>query len=695
MNLVKAWEKREGSSFPLGVHYVEQEDTFNFAIYSKHATRVTLHFYGEQHYDTPLLSFDLDYLTHKSNHIWHIRIKASELKSARYYAYKIDGPDPANYPDWHAFDKNKLLLDPYARAVFFPPAFSRIAASVPGSNDGKAPLGVIIRESESFDWQQDQFPKHEHDLIIYELHIRGFTNHPSSNAAPGKRGTFAGLLEKIPYLKELGITAVELMPVQQFDSGNGNYWGYDTLNFFSPHHAFACDLSDTGQINEFKTMVRELHKAGIEVILDVVYNHTTEDGATGPIYSFKGIDNSTYYMIKEDSLEPYVNYSGCGNTIHTRNSYVKRMILDSLRYWRREMHVDGFRFDMASIFSRNSDGSVNLDEPPIFGAAVSDAFLADARFIAEPWDVKGLYQLGKKFPGVQWMQWNGAFRDDVRKFVRGDENMTASLVMRLYGSDDLFSDDVMNTYHPYQSINYITSHDGFTLYDLVSYNQKHNEANGQSGSDGEDHNFSWNCGTEGDKLLTPDILKLRKQQIKNFCTLLFIANGTPMFVAGDEFMRSQIGNNNPYNQDNETNWINWTFPEKNKDIFRFFKKMISFRKSHPSLCRSRFWRNDVRWYSTQGQLDTGYYVKTLAFFLKGESEADNNFYVMINAYRESVPFKIQEYGNWYRVVDTSLESPADFGDSPVPVPSGNYLVAPRSVVILTSDDLQEASDHAV
>ena len=683
MNPVETWTSREGSSYPLGVFYIKEEDAFNFAIYSKHATAVTLYLYEENSYEVPVLSFDLNYLLHKSNRIWHIRIKASGLKHARYYAYKIDGPDPVNQWTWHAFDKDKVLLDPYAHAVFFPPAFSRVAASVPGPNDGKAPLGVLIREAEKFDWQQDEFPKHEHDLIIYEMHVRGFTYHPSSGLAPEKRGTFAGIIEKIPYLKELGITAVELMPVQQFDVSNGNYWGYSTLNFFSPHHAFASSPDDTGQINEFKMMVRELHKAGIEVILDVVYNHTAEGGTTGPVYSFKGIDNSTYYLINEDLSQPYFNYSGCGNTIHTRNSYVRRMILESLRYWRKEMHVDGFRFDMASIFSRTDDGSAGRDEPPVFEAVSSDAYLANARFIAEPWDVAGIYQLGKKFPGVQWMQWNDAFRDDVRKFVRGDENMMARLVTRIYGSDDLFSDDLPNAYHSYQSINYITSHDGFTLYDLVAYNQKYNEPNGQLNRDGSDYNFSWNCGTEGDKLLTPDILKLRKQQVKNFCTLLFISNGIPMFVAGDEFLRSQIGNNNPYNQDNETNWINWDLPEKNKDIFRFFKKMISFRKSHPSLCRSRFWRGDVMWYGTQGQLDTAYYVKTLALFLNGRSESDQNFYIMINAYWEAIKFKIQENDTWYRIIDTSLASPADFEDNDNEVPvTDNYLVNSRSVVVL-------------
>lgn len=677
------WESKEGASYPLGAHYVREEDAFNFAIYSKYAASVSLLFYEENEYGRPFLIVDLDYLLHKSNRIWHIRIKASEIKSARYYAYRIDGPDPQDQLTWHAFDKQKVLLDPYAHAVFFPPAFSRIAASIPGSNEGRAPLGVLVKETDSFDWQEDKFPWHGHDLIIYEMHVKGFTYHSSSGLPPEKRGTFAGIIEKIPYLKELGITAVELMPIQQFDAGNGNYWGYATLNFFSPHHAYASGHADARQINEFKLMVRELHKANIEVILDVVYNHTAEAGDTGPVYSFKGIDNSTYYLINEDLSQPYFNYSGCGNTIHTRNSYVRRMIMDSLRYWRKEMHVDGFRFDMASIFSYSGAEPGRADEPAVFEAINSDAFLAKARFIAEPWDVAGIYQLGKKFPGVQWMQWNDAFRDDVRRFVRGDDDMMGRLVTRIYGSDDLFPDDLAHAYHPYQSINYITSHDGFTLYDVVSYNQKHNEANGQFNRDGAEHNFSWNCGMEGDKLLTPEVRQLRRQQVKNFCTLLLISNGTPMFVAGDEFMRSQIGNNNPYNQDNETSWINWALQEKNGDIFLFFKKMIAFRKSHPSLCRSRFWREDIKWYGTAGALDTAHYVKTLAFFLNGSSEDDRDFYVMINAYWEAIPFKIQEYGNWSRIVDTSQESPADFEDMENAVPvTDSYVVNGRSVVIL-------------
>jgi isoamylase len=685
LNTDERWEKREGASYPLGVHYVENEAAYNFAIYSKHATRVTLNFYGEADYATPLYSYELDYRFHKSNRIWHIRIKAAELQQANYYAYKIDGPEPDNYLAWHVFDKDKVLLDPYARSVFFPPDFSRIASSVAGANDGKAPLGVLIKHNINFDWQNDHHPWHENDLIIYELHVRGFTFHPGSGLTDEKRGTYAGLTEKISYLKELGITAVELMPVQQFDGHTGNYWGYSTLNFFSPHHEYASSRNAIGQLNEFKELVRELHKADIEVILDVVYNHTTEDGLTGPVYSFKGIDNSTYYLMNENASEPYLNYSGTGNTLHTKNSYVRRMILDSLRYWRKEMHVDGFRFDLASVFCRNTDGSIAMDEPAIFEAIASDPFLANARFIAEPWDAAGIDQLGKKFPGLQWMQWNGAFRDDVRKFIKGDEGMTGNLIARIYGSDDLFSDDLVNAYHPYQSINYITSHDGFTLYDLVSYNQKHNELNGHNNIDGTDYNWSWNCGTEGEARANQDITQLRKKQVKNFCVLLFISNGTPMFVAGDEFLRSQLGNNNPYNQDNEISWIDWELKNKHEDIFTFFKKMIAFRKSHSSLSRSRFWRNDVKWYGANGALDTAGYVKTLAFYLNGKAEKDNDFYVMINSHWEAIEFKIMQRGKWFRVIDTSMIPPDDFKEhSKVLTETETYIVGPRSVVVMMS-----------
>lgn len=676
-----SWTTSEGAPYPLGVTYIPVEDAYNFAIYSKHATSVTLLIYSDQSYQLPVATFHLHYLKHKTHRIWHCRIKMSQLQGGRYYGYKINGPAPAGQFEWHAFDQEKILLDPYARSVFFPPEFDRTVASLPGPNDGQSPLGIIFTDANNFDWQDDKRPHHESDLIIYELHVKGFTFHPSSAVAEEKRGTYAGVIEKIPYLKALGITAVELMPVHQFDPDNRDYWGYSTLNFFSPHHAYASNKNTGGQMKEFKQMVKALHQAGIEVILDVVYNHTTEGDRFGPIYSFKGIDNSTYYLINSNQAEPYANFTGAANTIHTRNNYVKTMIIDSLRYWVKEMHVDGFRFDLASIFSRGADGTLSFEEPPIFVDIQSDPLLAHVRFIAEPWDA-GIMQLGAKFPGLQWMQWNGAYRDDVRRFVKGDPGMVPHLMTRLYGSDDLFPDALPYAYHAYQSINFITSHDGFTLYDLVSYNYKHNFANGEHNADGQNENYSWNCGVEGDHALPEHILKLRKQQAKNFIALLMLSNGIPMIVAGDEVLRTQKGNNNPYNQDNDTSWINWNFMEKHHDFFTFFKKMIAFRKAHPSLCRSRFWREDVLWFGTTGAPDLAYHSRSLAFFLHGYTQEDHDIYVMINAFWEPLSFTFQIEGPWHRIVNTGFDPPQDFAiQGEDIIYDHHYLLNPRAVAV--------------
>lgn len=691
----RSWKAREGSSYPLGVSYIREEDSFNFAVYTKHATQVTLLVFSENDFVNPFYVYSFDPLINKSNRVWHCRITAETLGSARYYAYKMQGPRPQSQVEWHAFHKEKVLLDPYARAVLFPPNFSREAACRPGDNSGKAPLGIFVKEDDGFDWMDDQYQHHESDLVIYEVHIKGFTKHPNSGVKDEWKGTYSGLIEKIPYLKELGITAVELMPVYQFDPQSQDYWGYTPLNFFSPHRGYASSTEGSAPLNEFKTMVRELHKAGLEVILDVVYNHTTEGDHHGPVYSFKGIDNSTYYLINEDLADPYFNYSGTGNTLHTRNSYVRRMIMDSLRYWRKEMHVDGFRFDLASVFSRNTDGSLSFDEPPIFGMIGSDPDLAEARLIAEPWDAVGTSQLGKKFPGVIWMQWNSLFRDHVRRFVRGDNGMLTEMGRRLYGSADLFPDDLADAYHPFQSVNYINAHDGFTLYDLVSYNQKHNVANGHNNSDGAQENFSWNCGREGSEDLPPEVLELRKKQARNFCVLLFISNGTPMFVAGDEFLRTQKGNNNPYNQDNETSWIDWNFRDRHHDFFEFFKKMIAFRKNHPTLSRSRFWRKDVEWFGLNGEPDTGYYSKAVAFYLNGKTELDDDLYVMVNAYWEELIFSFQKPGPWLCIINTANPPPADFAEEDSAITAQeNFSVAPRSIaVFVRKRSVDPVSDH--
>jgi glycogen operon protein len=609
------------------------------------------------------------------------------MQGATHYAYLVDGPTTEAAHDVHAFDAQKLLLDPYAKQVYFPASFDREAAKQPGSNMGCAPLGVLFEDHAEFDWGDDSVRFHEHDLVIYEMHVRGFTRNPNSGVAANRRGTFLGVIDKIPYLQQLGITAIELLPVHQFDPQEGNYWGYMTLNFFAPHAQYANDPDSAYE--EFRMMVRALHAAGIEVLLDVVFNHTAEGDESGPCYSYKGIDNSTYYITGDESSTPYKNFSGTGNTLHCMNRYVSRMILDSLRSWQKLGHVDGFRFDLASVFNRNHDGSVTMDDSAIVSSIRADPALGRLRLIAEPWDAAGLYQLGGAFPGKRWFQWNGKFRDDLRRFVRGDEGLVGAIMCRLYGSDDVFPDDLYNACHPYQSVNYVNSHDGFTLYDTVAYNERHNWANGEANRDGHQDNLSWNCGWEGDEQVSLEVLALREQQAKNFCCLLMLANGTPMFCAGDEFLNTQSGNNNPYGQDNEISWLDWDRLEQHRDFHRFFCRMVAFRKNHPSLARSRFWRDDVAWHGTGPEIDMSHESRMLAYYLDGRSENDDDFYVMINAGPEDSTFVLQQtpLTGWKHRVDTGAESPSDFfeADRAPQVTCDSVMVKSRSVVVLARE----------
>jgi len=676
----QTWEQAEGCPLPLGATWIQEEQAFNFAVHAEHAESVTLLLYAPGDFVNPRLAYTFDFLRNKSGRIWHCRIPIDKIRNCRYYAYSVSGQ---NAPHVHSFDPQKILLDPYASAVFFPPGFDRELAKQEGSNAGRAPLGVLTAHRLQFDWTRHQAPHHESDAIIYELHVKGFTKNPNSGVTPPRAGTYAGLIEKIPYLKDLGITIVELMPVFQRDPQEDDYWGYMPLNFFSPHAQYASTRENEEQHLEFKNMVKAFHDAGIGIVLDVVYNHTCEGDHRGPIYSYKGFDSASYYMMSSDPVEPYANYSGTGNTLNFGKGHVRKMVMDSLRYWKREMHIDGFRFDLASVFSRNADGFLNWGHAPIFAEIAGDPELGKLRLIAEPWDT-GAYQLGQGFPGLTWLQWNGRFRDDVRRFVKGDQGMVPDLMRRIYGSDDLFPDTRHEAYHAYQSLNYVTSHDGFTLYDLVSYNEKHNWANGNNNQDGMDQNYSWNCGHEGDKGAPREVLDLRRRQVKNFCCLLMLSNGIPMFRAGDEFLNTQFGNNNPYNQDNETGWLDWSQLQTNQDIFRFFKGMIAFRKSHPSLGRSRFWREDVVWYGIGPRADLSHDSHSLAFCLHGASHNDDDIYVMVNAFWEKLDFHLHDGAavEWKRIVDTSLPSPDDFVEQGVPLQRETYTVAPRSIVVL-------------
>jgi glycogen operon protein len=664
----------------MGVTWIEADQAFNFALHSERAESVTLLLYSASDLVNPVFTFRFDFLHNKSGRIWHCRIPVAKLRDACYYAYSVSGQADSRL---HSFDPEKILLDPYAKCVFFPPGFDRQLAMREGSNAGRAPLGALPVQHQPFEWAGERPPHHDSDAVIYELHVRGYTKNPNSGVDPRHAGTYAGLVEKIPYLKELGVTVVELMPIFQRDPQEGDYWGYMPLNFFAPHAQYASASDDNQQHIEFRNMVKAFHQADIGLVLDVVYNHTCEGDHRGPNYSYKGIDSEGYYMLSSDPVNPYANYSGTGNTLNFSQGHVRKMVMDSLRYWKKEMHVDGFRFDLASVFSRNADGSLNWVHAPIFSEIAADPELGRLRLIAEPWDT-GAFQLGRGFPGLTWLQWNGRFRDDVRRFVKSDAGMVPDLMRRIYGSDDFFPDTRADAYHAYQSVNYITSHDGFTLYDQVSYDHKRNWANGNNNQDGMNDNYSWNCGHEGDKGASPEVLALRRKQVKNFCCLLMLSNGIPMFRAGDEFLNTQFGNNNPYNQDNETGWLDWSQLSSNQEIFRFFKSMIAFRKGHPAIGRSRFWREDVAWYGTSGAVDFSNDSRSLAFCLHGASQNDDDIYVMINAYWEELEFLVQEGTSqeWARIVDTALPSPEDFSDNSIVLRELRYSVGPRSIVVL-------------
>jgi len=668
-----------GSPWPCGVQWVEAEDAFNFSLYSRHATGVTLLCYAEEDPARPVFECRFTHPAHKTANVWHCRIPASELRGATLYAYRVEGPQDPEHGQ--RFDPQKVLLDPFAPSVFFPPEFSRDACAQAGPTDGRAPLGRLPGKGTSALPAGPSAPRHTcRDAIVYELHVRGFTARANSGVTPAKRGTFAGLTEKIPYLKDLGVTVVELLPVHQFDPQEGNYWGYMTLHFFSPHQSYAAGEA----LEEFRAMVRAFHEAGIEVWLDVVYNHTAEGDETGPTYSFRGVDNRSYYLLTPD-LRHYINDTGCGNTVRTGHPGTRVLVLESLRFWARTMGVDGFRFDLASIFSRAADGTMQVHEASLVSELTLLAHVFNVRLTAEAWDI-GSFQLGRGFPGIAWLQWNGKFRDDVRSFVRGEPGRVGALMQRLYGSDDLFPDRLYETCRPHQSVNFVTAHDGFCLYDLVAYDRKHNEANGHGNSDGTNDNLSWNCGVEGDANASDAVLALRRQQAKNFCALLMLANGLPMIVAGDEFLNTQRGNNNPYNQDNEITWLDWARLDANRDVFRFFKLMIAFRKLHACIGRATFWREDVSWYGPDGPVDLGYESRCLAYLLGGASVGDGDLYVMINGHWEDHRFTVpqRQTAAWRRVIDTARPSPDDIVEPghEHTLQTASYMVAARSVVVL-------------
>jgi len=683
-----------GRSLPIGATALL--DGVNFVALSRHGTAVTLVLFPIDG-DQPLAEVPLDPWINRTGNHWHILVAG--LPPIFRYGWRVAGPKGPE----HRFDPSIVLLDPATTAVS-----DRAVWGCTAAPKGRQPTRRSLFIRRPFDWREDvplRIPVE--DSIIYELHVRGFTCHPTSGVA--HPGTFAGLVEKIPYLQWLGITAVELLPIHDFDECDcpffnphtqeplRNFWGYNSIAFGAPKAAYASQGREHGQVIEFREMIRAFHKAGIEVFLDVVFNHTGEGDDRGPTYSFRGMDNALYYMLGPDGK--YLNFSGCGNTVNCNNAIVRNLIMDCLRFWVGDMHVDGLRFDLASVLGRDHLGNV-LVEPPVVESIAEDGVLADTKLIAEPWDAAGLYQVGNFPYGRRWSEWNGRYRDGVRRFWRGDPDLAGELATRVCGSADLYQPTGRNPYH---SINFVTCHDGFTLCDLVSYNGKHNEANGEDNRDGMSENFSWNCGVEG-PTEDPEILGLRRRQAKNLIATLLLSQGVPMLVAGDEFLRTQGGNNNAWCQDNEVSWVDWGLAAKNADFLRFVREMIALRRRHPALRRRDFFfgsgpngdrEPDIMWHGLEpGQPAFFPGSRSLTFSLDGSQtsrEPDRDFHVMCNAGQQPLAFRIPASPSgrgWRRTVDTALASPLDIvetDDGPRVPFSGTYLVAPFALVILISE----------
>jgi glycogen operon protein len=661
----------------------------NFSVFSRDATAVELLFFDRDDADRPSRVIALDPVANRTYHYWHIFVPG--IRAGQLYAYRVAGPyEPEN---GFRFDRHKVLLDPYGRAVAVPAGYDRENAARPGDNATTAMKSVVVDPS-IYDWEDDAPLMHPcSQTIVYEMHVRGFTEHPSSGVDARKRGTYAGLVEKIPHLRALGITAVELLPVFQFDAqdapgGLPNYWGYAPVSFFAPHQAYSSRRDPLGAVDEFREMVKALHRAGIEVILDVVYNHTAECHDTGPTICFRGLDNSAYYILNEDRSK-YANFTGTGNTLNTNHPIVRRMIVDSLRYWAGEMHVDGFRFDLASILTRDSSGHV-MANPPILWDIESDPMLAGRKIFAEAWDAAGLYQVGQ-FVGDSWREWNGRFRDDVRSFLRGEDNTVRRLADRLVGSPELYGHEEREAE---QSLNFVTCHDGFTLNDLVTYNEKHNEANGEANRDGHDDNRSWNFGVEGP---TDDraIEGGRNRQVKNFFTVTLLSLGIPMILMGDEVRRTQRGNNNAYCQDNDISWFDWTLVEKHADVHRFVQLLCRRRLQRTADAERRrvplnqlLREAEIAWHGVNvGEPDWSPQSHSLALSADLE-EPGLIVYLAMNAYWDALDFTLPSPNGspWRRWIDTSRQSPGDivdWEDAP-PIEDGTYRVGPRSVVALIS-----------
>ncbi len=691
---------RVGKPLPFGATIVP--GGVNFSVYSRSATSCRLALFNK-HEPAPFAVLDFKDQFRIGN-VFTMVVFDLDHENIE-YGFFMDGP--FNAREGHRCDKTKVLMDPYAKAI--------------GGRDvwGKTPDWSDLYQHrarisfDDFDWEDDRpLETPVEDLIIYETHVRGFTQHPSSGVK--HPGTFSGIREKISYLKELGVNCIELMPIHEFDEFENsrisaatgkmlmNYWGYSNVGFFAPKAGFAATGKFGMQVDECKTLIKELHKNGIEVILDVVFNHTAEGNERGPYISYRGIDNKTYYLLTPDGY--YFNFSGCGNTLNCNNPIVRNMILDCLRYWAAEYHVDGFRFDLASILGRDQNGAP-MHSPPLLESLAFDPILGKCKLIAEAWDAGGLYQVGSFPAWGRWAEWNGKYRDDIRKFLKGEPGVVGAMAQRLQGSPDLYSWEGRGAC---ASINFITAHDGFTLRDLVSYDGKHNEANGENNGDGSNDNYSWNCGAEGETS-DPGINRLRLKQMKNAVAMLLVSQGTPMILAGDEMGNTQWGNNNAYCQDNEISWLDWQLLKKDPEIFNFFCRMIAFRKAHPVLRSRAHFQNrdymgsgfaDISWHGQKAwNADWSAESRRIAFLLcgrhaKGGTVDDNAIYVAMNMHWEAAAFELPRLPHgaiWHVFANTDAKPSQDIwqpGKEVKLADQSGFLVGPRSVVILVGKDVK-------
>jgi len=703
-----------GRPIPLGATLTP--NGVNFALLCKHGTDVRLVLLPlDERSDEEPIELALDPHRHRTGDHWHILL--GNLPKAFRYGWRVDGPSGPK----HRFNPDVILIDPAAVLLSNGATWAATCELDPKRSARRS----VFYHRQSFDWAEDSPPLNRmEDAIIYELHVRGFTCHPSSGVA--HPGTFKGLIEKIPYLQWLGVTAVELLPIHEFDECDcpftnpftgeklRNFWGYNSLAFAAPKAAYASNAKEHGQLYEFRDMVRAFHSAGIEVILDVVFNHTGEGDDRGRTYSFRGLDNELYYLLSPDGR--YLNYTGCGNTMNCNHPIVRDLILTCLRFWVADMHVDGLRFDLASILGRDPRGNLML-EPPIIEMISEDSIMSNTKLLAVPWAAAGAYQVGAFPYGQRWSEWNGRYRDDVRRFWKGDPGHCGPLATRLCGSADLYEHSGRQPHH---SINFVTCHDGFTLNDLVSYNLKRNEANGEGNRDGSNENYSWNCGVEGETD-DPQIIGLRRRQAKNLFATLMLSQGVPMILAGDEFLRTQKGNNNAWCQDNDIGWVNWSLQNSNSDFLRFAREMIHLRKRHAVLRRRRFFQGEMRrtkatetadgrrmeqpcdivWHGVQPRkADFTYFSRVLAYSLDGrftgreydaDYQPDSDFYIAMNAWEEALPFRIPPSPTrrpWRRIVDTALASPLDIvreNEGPRIAEGSRYIVGPYSLIVLISE----------